>query len=207
MKDFLKAFGIYGLAATILIIIVLAIFRDCSSNNNYEAVTTGTTHTLTDNNKMVSSAMKLVFSRDQIINAKDAMIKDLLELNSELEIKLRKTESLLKGKIVVTGKGETIVYHDTVYSTEFLDMIEYIMESDTFNNNYLYFTRAKDSRTDKAIYNYTYSTDVLANVNWYKDGKWKPINLFKWRSKKVKVDIIGEDPNMVIDSIIFIEVR
>ena len=77
----------------------------------------------------------------------------------------------------------------------------------TYDNGILSLTRYVDSSDNSiAHYKYDYNPTISGSISWEKEGKWRPINLFKWRHKVWQVNLVSNDTNMKFENTKFIYV-
>ena len=197
MINQIKTFLLYTFLFISLVFIIVSI-NYCNKadrlSDNIIATDAGTTQYVTTNGHHVSETQTLINTRRELKHS-EGRVKELVDMNKELGIKLRKTKQLLSLEIQSNGNGYTITKYDTVYKL------------DTFINEYITIYRNKEITSDSAYYQYNYSADLFASINWFKRGNWKLINLVKWRKKKLKINITSSDTNLITTNIKHIIVK
>ena len=205
MINQIKTFLLYTFLFISLVFIVVSI-NYCNKadrlSDNIIATNAGTTQYITTNGHHASETQTLINTRRELRHS-EGRVEELVDMNKELGIKLRKTKQLLSLEIQSNGNGYTITKYDTVYK---LDTI-YVFERDTFTNDYITIYRNKNITSDSAYYQYSYNADLFASINWFKRGNWKLINIVKWRKKKLKINITSSDTNLITTNVKHIIVK
>jgi hypothetical protein len=146
----------------------------------------------------------LILSNRQLLNSQATVIKDLKNNLNQSDIKIKNVEHLYNVELEINKELRSRVYTEVITDKD-PTTSDYIIERDTARIATLTIIRAKYSNEDSARYTVTYNPTLYITKSSYKEGKWRFINIFKWREKKDKVSINSKDNILVPKEIIYIE--
>jgi len=143
------------------------------------------------------------YTKDDLRNSNDPIIIQLL--NEFDNLKLRKVTQMFTTNAHTKIKYNTRTIRDTVVI--YRDSLQQVREYEEYSNDILSIKRIKDTvGSSIAHYEYNYNPSLSGAISWKKAGKWKPINIIKWRPKVWSINLVSNDTNMVIGNTKFVYV-
>jgi hypothetical protein len=138
------------------------------------------------NGNYVATAKQQVFTIKQLKHSTNVEINKLLADNKSLGNKLRKTEALIgiDSELSIDTVVQTVIHF--VNDTTFIEIDSLQIES-------LRIVRNKIVGDDLAKYSIRYNPVLTVVIEDYKEGRWKIRNIWSWRPKLYKIDVMSSD--------------
>lgn len=172
---------------------------------NYDSYVEDTRYRMNKKEQRIAERDVVVLKYREMLNSRDSAIQSILKNLESNDIKLRNVESALSVQLEINEELKSKVGRDTVFVNVGDSIIYKIREIDSIQVASLKVKRIKVVGEDSASYKISYRPILYVSIDKYKEGKWKFINLFKWRDKIRKVTVNSNDKILNPKEIIYIE--
>ena len=152
------------------------------------------------NGKQGATVKQQIYTVQQLKHSTNETINQLVSENKRIGNKLRKTEAMIG--IVSELAIDTIVVPQIfiVNDTTFLEIDSLRIESFELIRN-------KYSNDSIAKYKINYRPHLMIFIERYKEGKWRLVNLWKWRPVLYKLDVVSNDTILKPANVTYITVQ
>lgn len=173
--------------------------------NNLEAYQESTKIQYTAFGKALAERNIMYYTTKELNNSQAEEIKDLRNIAREANIKINRTESLLRTQISINEQLKSKVHIDEVPTSAGDSTTVTYIERDTAIIQTLKIIREYTFGADSADYDVSYHPILYVLVDRYKEGNWKIKNLFRWRDWQYKVNVISNDSILKPEDVIYIK--